>query len=66
MIALVPLGKASMDLYPEFVASVEEIAGLESAIVPRVPWKSSPRGRRARNEHSHRFAPWIGTASGTN
>src|SRR5260221_13172192 len=28
MIALVPLGKASMDLYPEFVASVEEIAGL--------------------------------------
>src|SRR5256885_7952795 len=29
MITLVPLGKASMDLYPEFVASVEEIAGLD-------------------------------------
>src|SRR5260221_11764380 len=28
MIALVPLGKASMDLYPAFVASAEEIAGL--------------------------------------
>ena len=28
MIALVPLGKASMDLYPEFVASVEESSGL--------------------------------------
>jgi len=29
MITLVSLGKASMDLYPEFVASVEEIAGLD-------------------------------------
>lgn len=29
MITLVPLGKASMELYPEFVASVEEISGLD-------------------------------------
>jgi len=29
MITLVPLGKASMDLYPEFVAGVEEISGLD-------------------------------------
>jgi len=29
MITLVPLGKASMDLYPEFVASVEELSGLD-------------------------------------
>ncbi|HLZ13597.1 MAG TPA: glycine oxidase ThiO [Candidatus Acidoferrum sp.] len=29
MIALVPLGKASMDLYPEFVAEASEISGLQ-------------------------------------
>jgi len=29
MIALVPLGKASMELYPEFVAEIEELAGLQ-------------------------------------
>lgn len=29
MIALVPLGKASMELYPEFVAEIEELSGLQ-------------------------------------
>ena len=29
MIALVPLGKASMELYPEFVREVEELSGLQ-------------------------------------
>jgi len=29
MIALVPLGKASMELYPQFVAKIEELTGLQ-------------------------------------
>src|ERR1700756_1507284 len=34
-IPMVPLGKASMALYPEFVARVEEISGEKSGFRPR-------------------------------
>jgi glycine oxidase len=35
MLAMVPLGKASMALYPEFVAQVEEISGMSTGFRPR-------------------------------
>jgi glycine oxidase len=35
MVAMVPLGKASMALYPEFVAKVEEISGKSTGFRPK-------------------------------
>jgi glycine oxidase len=35
MVAMVPLGKASMALYPEFVARVEEISGMRAGFRPK-------------------------------
>jgi glycine oxidase len=35
MIAMVPLGKASLSLYPEFVAQVEEISGQSTGFRPK-------------------------------
>ncbi len=35
MIPLVPLGKASMDLYPRFVAEVEEVSGQSAGFRPK-------------------------------
>jgi glycine oxidase len=35
MLAMVPLGKASMALYPEFVAAVEEISGKSTGFRPK-------------------------------
>ena len=35
MVAMVPLGKASMALYPEFVATVEEISGKSTGFRPK-------------------------------
>src|SRR5438445_10162417 len=35
MIAMVPLGKASLALYPEFVAEVEEISGKSAGFRPK-------------------------------
>src|SRR5713226_7403615 len=35
MVAMVPLGKASLALYPEFVAQVEEISGKSAGFRPK-------------------------------
>src|SRR5713101_2918967 len=35
MVAMVPLGKASIALYPEFVAQVEEISGRSTGFRPK-------------------------------
>jgi glycine oxidase len=35
MVAMVPLGKASLALYPEFVAQVEEISGMSTGFRPK-------------------------------
>src|SRR5258708_13259823 len=35
MVSIVPLGRASMALYPEFVAQVEEISGMSTAFRPK-------------------------------
>src|SRR5580704_14112285 len=35
MISMVPLGKASIALYPEFVARVEEISGMSAGFRPK-------------------------------
>jgi len=35
MVSMVPLGRASMALYPEFVAQVEEISGMSTGFRPK-------------------------------
>src|SRR5260370_16966485 len=37
MVAMVPLGKASLALYPDFVAQVEEISGKNTRFPPKRP-----------------------------
>ena len=62
-IPLVPLGRASLNLYPQFVSEIEEISGLARRTAPRRRDRSALfRGCGTPTEHAGRLAPRPGIA----
>ena len=60
-IPLVPLGRASLALYPKFIAAVEEASGLRTGLSRRRHDRSPvPRRCGTRTEHAGGAPSWIG------